>query len=105
MLREAKKQAKRRAQTIDFWYRRHYRLTINDPRFLNTTEAERVTEYWAYRYFEDPNLINEVEDESFDENDILAQWEAEAAAKEAQKAQQTVSPQQLADPDDWEPLE
>lgn len=60
-----------------------------------------MTEYWAYRYFEDPNLANEVEDESFDENDILAQWEAAAEGR----AEQTVSPEQLAAPDDWEPLE
>lgn len=64
-----------------------------------------MTEYWAYRYFEDPNLANEVEDEGFDENDILAQWEAEAEDSSAPQVQQTVSPEQLADPDDWEPLE
>ena len=60
-----------------------------------------MTEYWAHRYFEDPNLANEVEDESFDEDDILAQWEAEAEGQ----VEQTVSPEQLAAPDDWEPLE
>lgn len=60
-----------------------------------------MTEYWAYRYFEDPNLANEVEDEGFDENDILAQWEAAAEGQ----VEQTVSPEQLAAPDDWEPLE
>lgn len=73
---------------------------MNDPRFLNTTEQERVTEYWAYRYFEDPKLADEVEDENFSEDDILAQWEAEAEAK----AQETASPAHLADTDDWETL-
>lgn len=60
-----------------------------------------MTEYWAYRYAEDPNLANEVEDEHFDEDDILAQWEAEADGK----AHQAAPTEQLADPDDWEPLE
>lgn len=60
-----------------------------------------MTEYWAYRYFEDPNLANEVEDEGFDENDILAQWEADAEGQ----VEQTVSPEQLAAPDEWEPME
>lgn len=98
--RTAKREAKLRAKTIDFWYRRKYGLTINDPRFLHTTEQERMTDYWAHRYVEDPKLMDEIEDENFDEDDILAQWEAEAEAK----AQETATPEQLADNDDWETL-
>lgn len=64
-----------------------------------------MTEYWAYRYFEDPNLANEVEDDSFDEQDILAQWEAEAVSRAAGDASETLPPEQLADPDDWEPMD
>lgn len=59
-----------------------------------------MTEYWTYRYFEDPKLANEVEDEGFDADEILEQIEAEAEAN----ASSTVAPEQLADPDDWEPL-
>lgn len=64
-----------------------------------------MTEYWAYQYFADPSLANEVEDESFDEDDILAQWEAEAEANSAEQTTSTATPEQLADPNDWEPLE
>jgi hypothetical protein len=98
--RTAKREAKQRATTIDFWYRRKYGLTINDPRFLNTTEQERMTDYWAHRYVEDPKLMNEVEDEDFDEDDIMAEW----AARAETEAQETASHEQLADPDDWEDL-
>lgn len=59
-----------------------------------------MTEYWAYRYFEDPNLANEIEDEGFDAEEILEQIEAEAEAKSTN----TASPEHLADPDDWETL-
>lgn len=57
-----------------------------------------MTEYWAYRYFEDPKLADEVEDEGFDADEIMAQWEAEAEVETTE----TASPPQLADPDDWE---
>lgn len=59
-----------------------------------------MTEYWAYRYFEDPNLANEVEDEGFNAEEIEAQWAAEAEAETTD----TASPKQLADTDDWETL-
>ena len=96
MERAAKREAKQRATTIDFWYRRKYSLTVNDPRFLNTTEQERMTDYWAHRYFDDPKLMDEIEDEGFDIDEIMAEWEADtkdAATKE-----------QLEDPNDWEAL-
>lgn len=54
-----------------------------------------MTEYWAYRYFEDPKLANEIEDEGFSEDDILAQWEAEAESADTEPP---------AGPDDWETL-
>lgn len=59
-----------------------------------------MTDYWAHRYVEDPKLLDEIEDEDFDEDNILAQWEAEAAAT----TQETASTEQLDDPDDWENL-
>ncbi|EJG5414274.1 hypothetical protein NAD41_000875 [Salmonella enterica] len=66
------------ARTVDYWYRRKYSLTIHDPRYLNTTALERAADYWAEKYLEDPNLLNEIEDEGFSQEDILAQWEADA---------------------------
>lgn len=59
-----------------------------------------MTDYWAHRYVEDPKLMDEVEDEGFDAEDILAQWEAEAA----ETATETVATERLSDPDDWEDL-
>lgn len=59
-----------------------------------------MTEYWSYRYFEDPKLADEVEDEGFNADEILEQIEAEAEARSTN----TASSEQLADPDDWETL-
>lgn len=63
---------------MDYWYRRKYKLTIYDPRYLETTPLDRLTDYWAEKYLEDPTLLNEIEDEGFNQDDILKQWEAEA---------------------------
>lgn len=64
-----------------------------------------MTDYWAHRYYEDPKLMDEVEDEGFDADEIMAQWEAEAAEDAADgTAVDTVSTEKLADPDDWETL-
>jgi hypothetical protein len=46
--------------------------------------------------------MDEVEDPNFDMDDIEAQWAAEAEAKA--RAKENVSPERLADPDDWETL-
>ena len=59
-----------------------------------------MTDYWAWRYVEDPKLMDEIEDEGFDREDILAQWEAEAEAKAADG----MAPEQLPDDDDWETI-
>lgn len=64
-----------------------------------------MTDYWAHRYFEDPKLADEVEDEGFDADEIMAQWEAEAAeGAETGASVETVATEKLADPDDWETL-
>lgn len=64
-----------------------------------------MTDYWAHRYYEDPKLMDEVEDEGFDADEIMAQWEAEAEESAASgTAIETVSTEKLADPDDWETL-
>lgn len=64
-----------------------------------------MTDYWAHRYFEDPKLMDEVEDEGFDAEEIEAQWAAEAAEGAASGASvETVTTEKLADTDDWETL-
>lgn len=56
-----------------------------------------MTDYWAWRYVEDPKLMDEIEDEGFDAEAILEQW-AEEAGESSQPAEETN------DPDDWEPV-
>mgnify|MGYP000107781063 CR=1 FL=1 len=59
--------------TIEFEYRRRYNLTVNDPRFLDATVEEMLTDVWAHRFKEDPKLLDEVEDEDFDVDDVAAE--------------------------------
>ncbi|ECB1886237.1 hypothetical protein IAJ44_004293 [Salmonella enterica] len=63
--------------TADLWYRRTYRLPPNDPRYLETTLEERLTEFYAWQYTDNPKLLEVVEDESFDLEDIQRQWAEE----------------------------
>ncbi len=56
-----------------------------------------MTDYWAWRYVEDPKLMDAIEDEGFSEDDILQQWAADAENGGA-------SSEQHNDPDDWEAL-
>lgn len=74
---------------MEFWYRQHYRLAATDPRFLEATPLEMLTDYYANYYMNNPNAQDEVEDEDFDLERELARIEAEAAG----------------DIDDWEELE
>lgn len=64
-----------------------YQLTSNDPRYLNTTREEMITDWWAYRFTEDPKAADEIEDEDFD-----------LAAEMAKIERGETSP------DDWEDL-
>ena len=66
-------------------------LTTNDPRFLEATFEEMLTDWWAHKYFDDPKLAEEVVDEDFDENDVARQIGAEYVAPPAGD-------------DDWEDL-
>lgn len=59
-----------------------------------------MTDYWAHRYIEDPKLMDEIEDEGFDAEAIMAEWGAESEAP----AEPMPTTDQLADPDDWETL-
>ncbi|EEJ7209100.1 hypothetical protein ZX59_004307 [Salmonella enterica subsp. enterica] len=62
---------------VDFWYRKTYRLSLHDPRYQQTTLEERLSEYWAWQYQENPKLLDVVEDDSFDLEDIQRQWAEE----------------------------
>lgn len=33
-----------------------------------------LTDYWAHHYFENPKAHEEVEDEDFDQDAIMAEW-------------------------------
>ena len=78
-----KRNGKVRAGTVEFWYRRKYSLTANDPRYLDTTPEEMMTDYWAHYYFDNPKALEEVEDDDFDVEAELARAEAEADEQES----------------------
>lgn len=57
------------AGTVVLWYRRRFNLPPNDPRFLDLTEQEILTEYWAHHYDDlraQGKPIEEYEDPDFD---------------------------------------
>jgi len=66
----AKEAARQRLETIQFKYRRIYNLTVNDPRFLDATVEEMLTDIWAHRFEQDPKLLSDVEDEDFDPDEV-----------------------------------
>lgn len=92
--------------TISFWFRRKYNLPPNDPRFLDLTLEQIETEYWAWHYFEQPPG-EEFDDDEFDEDDITAQIEARALAKQQMQQQQQPPAEEPLPPDvdDWEDIE
>lgn len=73
------------SETVEFAFRRRYRLAPTDPRFLNSTHDDMLVDYWAWRHVEDPKLREEAIDPDFDE---------EVAAMERQLLDE--------DPSDWE---
>lgn len=93
-------------ETISFWFRRKYNLPPNDPRFLDLTLEQIETEYWAWHYFEQPPG-EEFDDDEFDEDEILAQIEARALAKQQMQQQQQPPAAEPLPPevDDWEDIE
>lgn len=73
MYRRAKETARHRHSTIEFQFRRRYSLTENDPRFLDLTTEEMLTDIWAHKFHEDPKALEEVEDEDFDPDEVASQ--------------------------------
>lgn len=53
------------AGTVALWFRRKYSLPPSDPRFLDMTELDMLTDYWAHYYADRPNE-HEAENEDFD---------------------------------------
>ena len=56
---------------VSFWYRTHYRLTIHDPRYLESSLEDMMIDYYANLYQSDPKAMEEVTDEDFDKDEIL----------------------------------
>lgn len=54
-------------------FRRRYNLPPTDPRFLNATREDIITDYWAHFYAEN-GFREEIEDEDFDQDAILKEF-------------------------------
>lgn len=85
----AKERARNLYDTIEFWFRRKYNLPANDPRFLDSTIEEMLTDFWAHTYYDDPKALDTYEDDDFDIDSV------------ADEIGYTPPP---ADDDDWEEL-
>lgn len=60
-------------------YRRRYNLPINDPRYLDATTEEMLTDHYAHLYFENPNRQDDIVDDDFSLEDLLREAAEEAA--------------------------
>jgi hypothetical protein len=74
------------ADTYEFRFRRRYGLPPTDPRFLDATYEEIVTDFWAHAHMDDPKLRKEQITDNFEEErdameaEIMARIAAEEAA-------------------------
>jgi hypothetical protein len=64
--RSAKNQAVENSKSIEFWYRRKYNLAPTDPIFLDATIEQMLDDFYAWRAYENPNLM-ETDDEAYEE--------------------------------------
>ena len=53
---------------------------MSDPRFLDVTVEEMMSDYWAHHFADNPKALEEFVDEDFNQEAILAQWAAEEEA-------------------------
>lgn len=67
-----------------------------DPRFLALTLEQIETEYWAFQY-QEGKVGEEIEDEEYDQEAILAEYERQAEEAAAAKPLATVPKN-----DEWE---
>ncbi len=61
---------------------------MHDPRFLDATVEEMLTDVWAHRFRDDPKLLEEIEDDDFNPDEVA----------------DLIGHGGDAIPDDWEPL-
>jgi hypothetical protein len=106
------------ANSLALWFRRTYQLAPTDPRFLAATLEDIEAEYWAYHY-QDKKVVEEFEDEDFDQEAELRRIEEAAEARERAAAAAAASASSdaapvVADPsdsldlsgvDDWEDVD
>lgn len=90
---------------LEMWYRRKYNLPPNDPGFLSMTHDLMEIDYWAHHY-EDIRLkggnVIEDEDDDFNVDDVVAQFEREAEAEEAAERETQAAVGAVTD---WEDVE
>ena len=67
--------AREASTTVRFWFRKKYNLTVTDSRYLDATEEEMLTDYWAHYYYEKPEGEFEFGTDNFE--DALADMDAE----------------------------
>lgn len=60
------------AKSVEFWFRKKYGLTENDPRFLEMTVEAMLSDYWAHHYFDNPNADQEEFENPDFEDDVKA---------------------------------
>jgi hypothetical protein len=106
------------ANSLALWFRRTYQLAPTDPRFLAATLEDIEAEYWAYHY-QDKKVVEEFEDDEFDQEAELRRIEeageareraAAAAAASASGDAHTSAPDpaeslDLSGVDDWEDVD
>jgi len=57
-------------------FRKRYNLPPTDPRYLNATLEEIVTDYWAHFYADGKGGTEEVEDDDFDLEQVKRDMES-----------------------------
>ena len=53
------------SQSVAFWFRRRYNLPPTDPRFLDATLFDMMSDFWAHHYAENPDAAKEAIDDDF----------------------------------------
>lgn len=68
---------------------------------METTFEERLTEYWAHTYQDNPKMMDVVEDESFDAQAIMQEW-AQEAEQQTSSLAPADSETDITEVNDWE---
>lgn len=66
--------AKELATSYDLAFRLRYNLAPTDPRYLDATTEDILTDHWAH-YYRQPGRGEEIEDETFDVASIVKNME------------------------------